>query len=101
MLTEILFYMFFYSFIAFACAIIGHTFSTILLYEPILNWYGRLIGKLPEWLANPLGMCSKCFTGQLSLWITVGLIISHNIDLLDMFMLPYTICLAIYLSTKF
>jgi len=34
----------------------------------ILNWYQKLIRKLPEWLFRPLGGCYICFTGQVCLW---------------------------------
>lgn len=35
----------------------------------ILSWYGRLLEKMPDWLANPLGLCSLCFSAQLGLWV--------------------------------
>jgi hypothetical protein len=34
----------------------------------IFNFYQRLLLRLPEWAANPLGGCGICFTGQMSLW---------------------------------
>jgi len=34
----------------------------------ILNWYFKLIERLPEWLSRPLGSCYMCFTGQVCLW---------------------------------
>ena len=37
----------------------------------ILNWYGKLIEKLPHWLCKPLGGCYMCFTGQVMLWYFV------------------------------
>lgn len=37
----------------------------------ILNWYNRLIIRLPEWLYKPLGGCYVCFTGQVCLWYFV------------------------------
>jgi hypothetical protein len=40
------------------------------LQEPgmIFAWYARLLNKLPDWLAFPLGACHKCLTGQVLLW---------------------------------
>ena len=40
------------------------------LGEPgmIFAWYQKLINKLPDWLCKPLGGCSYCLTGQVSLW---------------------------------
>jgi len=32
------------------------------------EFYGKLLKKLPWWLANPLGDCVYCFTGQLAFW---------------------------------
>ena len=40
------------------------------LGEPgmILDWYQKLIGRLPEVLWKPLGGCLKCFSGQVGFW---------------------------------
>ena len=34
----------------------------------IFSSYRRLLHRFPEWLANPLGGCFMCFTGQVCLW---------------------------------
>ena len=34
----------------------------------ILGWLGRWIGRLPDWLCNPLGGCEYCVAGQFALW---------------------------------
>jgi hypothetical protein len=36
--------------------------------EMIFAPYQRLLSKIPLWLAKPLGACSYCFCGQVSLW---------------------------------
>lgn len=48
-------------------SVIGYVFTEILL-DDLLYFYDRWLDKLPEWLQKPLGRCSVCFTGQLSLW---------------------------------
>lgn len=42
----------------------------VALGEPgmIFAWYQKLINRLPEWLAKPLGACGYCITGQVSFW---------------------------------
>ena len=50
-------------------AIVAVVFSCILLDEDmIFGKYGKLLDRLPEWLANPLGRCAYCFGGQIALW---------------------------------
>jgi hypothetical protein len=39
--------------------------------EMIFAPYQRLLNRLPLWLAKPLGACSYCLTGQVSLWYYV------------------------------
>lgn len=34
----------------------------------IFAFYQRWLLKLPPWLAQPLGGCGYCFTGQVCLW---------------------------------
>ena len=34
----------------------------------ILSFYGKWLDSLDDWIAKPLGACSKCFTGQLAFW---------------------------------
>lgn len=44
-------------------------YSRLLLKEGmILGWLGKLIGRLPEWLSEPLGGCEYCVAGQFALW---------------------------------
>lgn len=100
MLDYLLCLMLMYTFIGWMCGMIGFTVSQILLYEDILNWYGRLLGRLPEWLGKPLGLCHKCMAGQLALWVTVIMLIVSYSDLWDLVLLPYPVCLAVYVSTK-
>jgi hypothetical protein len=34
----------------------------------LLKWYRRIIKRLPWYFAYPLGLCYKCFVGQVMLW---------------------------------
>lgn len=36
-------------------------------YGGVLNWYANLIGRLPEWMAKPLGACLECMASVHSL----------------------------------
>lgn len=35
----------------------------------IFEWYYRLLEKIPEWLAHPLGKCDRCLAGQFAFWV--------------------------------
>jgi hypothetical protein len=39
--------------------------------EMIFAPYQKLLNRLPLWIAKPLGACSYCITGQVSLWYFV------------------------------
>lgn len=99
LITLILLFVVF-SLIAFACSTIAFIVSDFLLYEEILNWYGRWLGTLPEWLAKPLGLCSKCFAGQLALWSSL-IIVFYAGPLFALWFVPYTVCLSILLTSKY
>ena len=50
-------------------AITAWTFSHILLKDGmILDWWGKILVRLPEKIADPLGLCEYCLAGQLALW---------------------------------
>lgn len=89
-----------FSAIAVICSTIAFTVSNILVYENILNWYGRWLGTLPEWLGKPLGLCSKCFAGQLALWSSL-FIVFYAGQFAALCLVPYSVCLSIYLTTKY
>ena len=50
------------SLISFMFCAISQTEGTIL------NWYHKLIERLPYYLYKPLGGCHMCLTGQVCLW---------------------------------
>lgn len=62
-----------------ACAIIAISIIDIMANEPIINWWfqiGQRVGIYLErghererWFYKPLWGCSKCFAGQLALWV--------------------------------
>ncbi|WP_313418830.1 hypothetical protein [Sphingobacterium multivorum] len=99
-MLELIYLFVIFSFIAFASSMVAFIFSEILLYEPVLNWYGRFLGKLPEWLGKPLGLCKKCLAGQLALWASMAVAIIFC-PIYALWLLPYSICLSIYLTTKY
>lgn len=51
---------------------VGYAF-TVILMDDILFSYKKFLysGKVPEWIAKPIGMCPVCFTGQLTFWVTL------------------------------
>ena len=58
--------------LAFILAVTAYTFSCILIEdEMLLSKYQNLLNRLPDWIANPLGACDLCFSGQLALWIYI------------------------------
>lgn len=66
-------------------ALIGITawvFTNILILpEMIFGKYAELLGKLPSYLAKPLGLCEYCFAGQLSFWYYI--FSCHSYDLIS------------------
>ncbi len=55
-----------YSFLFAAFALV---FCEVLIAPGmIFEFYGKLLDRLPEWIAKPLGDCSLCFAGQTALW---------------------------------
>lgn len=65
-------------FFAFQLGVLGYVITCILMTQDyLLEWYLDLLliletkGKFGKWLSKPLGLCEKCFTGQLALWIWV------------------------------
>ena len=71
-----------------------------LLLEPfmILNWYGKLLDKLPTWLSFPLGRCEKCLSGQLALWFYLILYFDNYDFICHLFTITTTIFIT-YLTT--
>ena len=44
-------------------------FTNILMDgEMIFGWWYKILNKLPEWLAKPLGKCEYCLSGQMAFW---------------------------------
>lgn len=54
-------------------AFIGYGFTRIVMQD-MLYKYTQWLHGLPEWIAKPLGLCSVCFTGQLTLWLLLPLV---------------------------
>ena len=50
-------------------AVFAVTFSCILIDEDmIFGFYGKLLNRLPDKIAKPLGECAYCFGGQIAVW---------------------------------
>lgn len=66
----------------FKLTVIAYVFCALGEPDMIFSWYQKLLMKLPDWLAFPLGACHKCFTGQVCLW---GYLIAfyHNYNVID------------------
>lgn len=58
-------------------AFIGFVFTVILMDDLLIGYKRYLVSSkvIPEWLKKPLGLCSVCFTGQLSLWGMLPLVV--------------------------
>lgn len=55
--------------LSFFLSLSAWVFVNVLQGEDmIFEWYGRLLDKLPKWIAHPLGKCDLCLAGQLGLW---------------------------------
>lgn len=53
-------------------AVTAYVFSCILIEDGmLLNKYQKVLNKLPECLANPLGACDLCFGGHIALWFYI------------------------------
>ena len=52
----------------FKLTIIAYVFCALGDDGMIFGWYQKLLLKVPDWLAFPLGACFKCFTGQVTAW---------------------------------
>lgn len=65
---------------AFELAVFAYVFTCVLTVEKycfewyydllvdleVVTWRGYTVGR---WLAYPLGLCEKCFGGQVALWV--------------------------------
>lgn len=63
--------------LCFEIAVFGVVFSRFLIApDGILSPYGQLLMKIERrlpWLAKPLGMCERCFTGQVAFWLYLAI----------------------------
>jgi len=53
-------------------AFIAYAFSIILMEDVAFRYSVFIQRKLPLWLGKPLGLCPICFTGQLTLWLSIA-----------------------------
>ena len=90
---------------AVCIAVVAWTVSNILMEDGgILYPYFRLLDRLAyngkAWLARPLGMCAKCFAGQIALW--TGFIFLADqyavVPVLAVVKHVFLICLAVFLT---
>ncbi|HCC71261.1 MAG TPA: hypothetical protein DEQ09_08945 [Bacteroidales bacterium] len=72
-------------------AVFAFVFCELLITEGnILGFYGQLIKRLPEWAAMPLGLCAKCFAGQVAFWSYFFTCLQYNV-LQHLFAVVFTI----------
>ena len=63
-----------YFILSLSIAVLAVVVSEIISAEGnILAFYGRFLDWMDEkgleWIARPLGLCPKCFAGQMALWM--------------------------------
>lgn len=79
--------------LAFKISLIAFMFTALGEPDMIFAPYQRLINHLPLWLNKPLGGCSYCFCGQVSLWY---FIFTQPFNLLE---LLFFVSLSIFLTS--
>ena len=83
--------------VASSVAVIAFVFSHILTDQgEILEWYERIILRLPDWLYKPLGGCGRCFAGQIGLWYGFTMDWRSHIVLIFLSILLTDIILKVY-----
>jgi len=56
--------------LSLSISVLAVVFSQMLITEGnIFAFYGRFLNRINEYTAKPLGLCPKCFAGQLSFWM--------------------------------
>ena len=81
-------------------AIFSYVFCELLTEaDMLLNWYYKLIDNIKGKIKYPLGYCSKCFAGQIALWVyfknfdylSLNYYISHILFITLTIFITYTI----------
>lgn len=65
-------------------SVIGFVFTKVLMADVLFFYKRFLFDKAPEWLGKPLGLCSTCFTGQISLWVSLPLTTWNYVGILSL-----------------
>jgi hypothetical protein len=81
-----------------SCALFAWFFNYAIDVVPYLQWYKRLIYKLPDYLSDPLGNCPFCFAP----WFYLLFIIFAHVRLFQIEV--FQICFAfgwIYAANQF
>jgi hypothetical protein len=83
----------------FFCVAIAIVYCEVLMLDGmILDWWARVLDKLPKWIGNPLGGCVYCFGGQLALWS--GFFIWNDYKLLTHFLFIITVIFFIHIYKR-
>ena len=78
----------------FEISLIAYVFCALGEPENIFAFYQRWLDKLPWYIANPLGACHKCFTGEVCFWGYI-ILYFHQYDFINHLFFAYA---GIFLS---
>lgn len=64
-------------------SVIGFVFTKVLMTDVLFFYKQFLHNKVPAVIAKPLGLCSTCFTGQISLWFSLPLVTWNYVGIIS------------------
>lgn len=78
------YYLIDYAVLGFVIACFGVMYNIVVVNGIARNIYEKLDRKLHPELMKPLGVCEKCFSGQVALWSTIAWQISLGFEWLSL-----------------
>jgi hypothetical protein len=82
-------------------AFIGYAISEILMNDLLFSYKVFLVNKVKPILARPLGLCSVCFTGQLTLWFSLPLVTWDYVGLISWFGVISINMIVVYILDRY
>lgn len=64
-------------------SVIGFVFTKVLMTDVLFFYKQFLHNKVPAVIGKPFGLCSTCFTGQISLWFSLPLVTWNYVGILS------------------